>query len=191
VRESVVPGFGDLAGLLVFLVHDPYLFISSSTVMTTALVAGLALLTLVSWRVPALRHALSRSGASLALVFAYFGLGSLALSTEILIRFHDAIPFETETQFVSGLGHLAIGATGAFIAGRLAAGRRPRWLLANAIALLYWALQLVILDPPWFAFQGQEQLVRTAAFALIATLAFGTAAVAWLTQARRREGLGG
>jgi hypothetical protein len=187
VHGSVLPGFGDLAGLLVFLVHDPYLFISSSTVMTTTLVGGLAVLTLVSWRVPAVRRTLSRSGASLALVFAYFGLGSLALSTEILIRFHDAIPLETETQFVSGLGHLAVGATGAFIAWRLAAGRQPRWLLANAIALLYWALQLVILDPPWFAFQGQEQLVRTAAFALIATLAFGTAAVAWLTQGRRER----
>jgi hypothetical protein len=185
VHGSVLPGFGDLAGLLLFLVHDPYLFISSSTVMTATLVGGLAVLTLVSWRVPALRRALSRSGASLALVFAYFGLGSLALSTEILIRFHDAIPLETETQFISGLGHLAVGATGAFIAWRLAAGRQARWLLANAVALLYWALQLVILDPPWFAFQGQEGLVRTAAFALIATLAFGTAALAWLTQGRR------
>ena len=187
MHGSLLPGFGDLAGLLVFLVHDPYLFISSSTVMTTTLVGGLAVLTLVSWRVPALRRTLSRSGATLALVFVYFGLGSLALSTEILIRFHDAIPMETETQFVSGLGHLTVGGAGAFIAWRLAAGCQPRWLVANAIALLYWALQLLILDPPWFAFQGQEQLVRTAAFALIAALAFGTVALARLTQGWRER----
>jgi hypothetical protein len=186
VHQAVVPGFGDLAGLLGYLIRDPYLFISSSTVMTSALVAALAVLTLASWRMPSLRRALGRGGASLALVFGYFGLGSLALSTEILIRFHDTIPFETETQFVSGLGHLAVGAIGALIGWRLAAGRRPRWLLANAIALLYWALQLLVLDPPWFAFQGQGSLVRTTAFGLIGALALGTLAAAWTQRPRGR-----
>ena len=188
MHESVVPGFGDLAALVGFLVRDPYLFISSSTVMTSTLAGGLAVLALASRRVPALRRALGRCGPALVLVFAYFGLGSFLLSTEILIRFHNTIPFETETQFVSGLGHLVVGATGAAIAWRLGARPRSRWPLANAISLLYWSLQLVILDPPWFSFQGQGPLVRTAAFALIAALAFGTTAVAWLGR-RRREPL--
>ena len=175
MHQSVVPGFGDIAGLVGLLLRDPHLFISSSTVMTTGLVAGLALLWLASWRVETVRRALSRSGATLALIFAYFGIGSIALSTEILIRFHDVIPLETETQFVSGLGHLAVGAAGVLIACRLTVGGRPRWLLANAIALLYWALQLIILDPPWFSFQGQGALMRTAALAVIALLALATA----------------
>ena len=174
MHASVVPGFGDLAGLVTFVFRDPHLFVSSSTVMTTGIIAALALLSLPRLRIAPVHRLLVRSAAALALVFAYFGLGSLALSLEILVRFHDAIPSETETQFASGLGHLAIGAGGALIAWRLAASARPRWLLANAIALLYWALQIVILDPPWFSFQGQAGLMRTAAFAAIAALAFVT-----------------
>jgi hypothetical protein len=175
MRPSVVPGFSDLAGLVAFVLRDPYLFISSSTVMTTAILAVLVFLSVLSLRVAPLSRALERPAAALALVFAYFGLGSLALSTEILVRFHAAIPVETETQFVSGLGHFAVGAAGALMAWRLAAGGRPRWLLANAIALLYWTLQIVILDPPWFSFQGQGESMRTAALATIAALTLATA----------------
>ena len=174
MHPSVVPGFGDLAGLAAFVLGDPYLFISSSTVMTTAIFAALVVLAVLSIRVTPLNGVLQRSAPVLALVFSYFGLGSLALSVEILVRFHAAIPVETEIQFVSGLGHFAIGAAGALMAWRLAADGRPRWLLANAIALLYWALQIVILDPPWFSFQGQGELVRTAALATIAAFAFVT-----------------
>jgi hypothetical protein len=184
MRPSVVPGFGDLAGLVAFVLRDPYLFISSSTVMTTTIFAAVAVLSVLSLRVTPLNRVLRRPAAVLALVFAYFGLGSLALSVEILVRFHAAIPVETETQFVSGLGHFSIGAAGALMAWRLAAGGRPRWLLANAIALLYWALQIVILDPPWFSFQGQGQLVRTAALAAIAALTLATAIGARLSVRR-------
>jgi len=178
MHASVVPGFGDLAGLLAFVLRDPYLFISSSTVMTTGVVGLLGLLSLLSPRVARVRRLLVRSAATLTLVFVYFGIGSLALSAEILLRFHDAIPVETETQFVSGLGHLAVGAAGAFIAWRQATRGRPRWLLANAMALLYWTLQLLILDPPWLSFQGQAALMRTAAFAAIAALTLLTVVAA-------------
>jgi hypothetical protein len=174
MHPSVVPGFEDLTRLLGFVVHHPYLFVSSSTVMTTGIVTALALLSILSTRMPVVRRVLVRSAPTLALMFAYFGLGSLALSAEILFRFHDAIPVETETQFVSGLGHLGIGALGALIAVRLASGARPRWLLANAIALLYWTLQIAVLDPPWFSFQGQGEVMRLAAFATIAALALAT-----------------
>jgi hypothetical protein len=70
------------------------------------------------------------------------------------------------------------------MAWRLAAGGRPRWLRANAIALLYWALQIVILDPPWFSFQGQGELVRTAALSTIAALTLATAIGARLSPRR-------
>jgi hypothetical protein len=184
MHPSAVPGFGDLAGLIAFVLRDPYLFISSSTVMTTTIFATLAVLRLLSLRVTRLNGVLQRPAAVLAFVFAYFGLGSLALSLEILVRFHAAIPVETETQFVSGLGHFAVGAAGALMAWRLAAGGRPRWLRANAIALLYWALQIVILDPPWFSFQGQGELVRTAALSTIAALTLATAIGARLSPRR-------
>jgi hypothetical protein len=126
-------------------------------------------------RVPATHWMLVRSAPTLTLVFSYFGIGSLVLSLQILLRFHGAIPLETETQLVSGIGHLAVGAAGALLAGRLVGRRRPDWLLANAIALLYWALQIGLLDPPWFKFQGQGELVRTVAYASIALLTLGTA----------------
>jgi hypothetical protein len=178
MHPAVVPGFGDLGAMLAFVIRQPYLFISSSTVITTTIVGVVAVLSLTSPRVPAVRRVLVRSAPTLALVFAYFGLGSLVLSAEILVRFHDSIPVETETQFLSGLGHLAIGAAGTLIAWRLAAGERPQWLLANAIALLYWALQIVVLDPPWFSFQGQGDAVRIAALGTIAALTLGTLVVA-------------
>jgi hypothetical protein len=180
MHHSVLPGFADLSGLLGFVVGHPYLFISSSTAMTTGIVASLAVLSLASLRVDPLRRALAGPAATLALVFAYFGVGSLALSVQILVRFHAAIPIETEIQFVSGLGHLAVGAAGALIALRLTTGERPRWLLANAIALLYWTVQIAVLDPPWFSFQGQGQLIRTLAFGVIAALTLATALAARL-----------
>ena len=46
-----MPTFGDLAGLLAYVASDPRLFISSSTVMTTAFLCAAAVLTLAarSW----------------------------------------------------------------------------------------------------------------------------------------------
>lgn len=180
MHPSVVPGFDDLAGLIGFVLRDPYLFISSSTVMTTAVVAALVVLSLIASRNDAVRRVLVRSAAPLVLVFGYFGIGSLALSLEILVRFHSVIPFETETQFISGLGHLLVGSAGMLVALRLARQSSPRWLLANAIALLYWALQVAVLDPPWLSFQGQGALMRTAAFAAIAALTLATTLAARL-----------
>src|SRR5439155_16174102 len=61
MHASVVPGFGDLAGLVSFVLRDPYLFISSSTVMTTGVVGLLGLFSLLSTRVPRVRRLLVRS----------------------------------------------------------------------------------------------------------------------------------
>src|SRR2546427_7505800 len=102
MHASLVPTATDLAALLGYVLGNPFLFISSSTVMTTGLVLGAVAMSLVPRGAPALRIA----APPLAMVLAYFGLGSMVLATEILVRFHGAIPDATETQFASGIGHL-------------------------------------------------------------------------------------
>src|SRR5690348_3617638 len=102
-------------------------------------------------------------------LLADFGLGSFALSTEILIRFHASIPYETEVQFISGIGHLAEAAVGiALLFPHLRGYAQRQWLSAHNAALAYWTFQIAVLTPPWFAFQGQRELVTT--FALGALL---------------------
>src|SRR5206468_12164274 len=67
-------------------------------------------------------------------------------------RFHAAIPDETETQFVSGLGHLVEAAVA--IALLIPFARRHTmtdWLWAHTVALTYWTFQVAVLTPPWFA----------------------------------------
>jgi hypothetical protein len=168
MHASVLPGVTDLAGMVTYVLGNPYLFISSSTVMTTAVVAAIGALALAALRWSAPRRLIVRSAPTLTWVFAYFGGGSFALSVEILARFHDDIPLETETQFVSGVGHLVVAIAGIAIVAPFARHRPADWLLANAIALLYWTVQVVALDPPWFHFQGQGALIRTAALGAIA-----------------------
>ena len=174
---SFLPSVTDLQSLLFYVMNDPYLFVSSSTVMTTGLVVvamtlGVAATTsrLVPWVDPfgAARRVLRWLAPKLALVLAYFGLGSMALATEILIRFHASIPYETETQFRSGVGHLAVAAAGILVLVPLLRGvTRREWISANIYALAYWALQIAILTPPWFAFQGQLELVLGVTKALL------------------------
>src|SRR5438445_2174839 len=108
MHASLVPTATDLAELLGYVLGNPFLFISSSTVMTTGLVLGAVAMSLVSRGAPALRIA----APPLAMVLAYFGLGSMVLATEILVRFDGAIPDATETQFASGIGHLVEAAAG-------------------------------------------------------------------------------
>jgi hypothetical protein len=105
---------------------------------------------------------------ALALVLVYFGLGSMVLATEILVRFHAALPDATETQFTSGVGHLFVAALGiAALFPHLRRRDARTWLVANTLAIAYWALQLALLSPPWLAFGGQEQLARPIAFATL------------------------
>lgn len=166
-----VPSFPDLGAALFYLLHHPYLFISSSTVMTTGLI--LAAMTLGA--VASASRFLPQAGSDLvglsllalrwlapklALTLVYFGLGSMVLATEILIRFHQVIPGETEIQFRSGLGHLAVAVIGIAILWPFLRGRpAAEWIAANFWALTYWALQVTFLTPPWFAFQGELKLV--------------------------------
>ena len=192
MSHSFVPSITDLQSLLFYVMNDPYLFVSSSTVMTTGLVAltmtlGVAVTTsrLVPWFDPfgAFRRVLRWLAPKLALVLAYFGLGSMALATEILVRFHSDIPYETETQFRSGLGHLAVAVAGIAVLLPLLRGvSRREWISSNFYALAYWALQVAVLTPPWFAFQGQLELVLGATKAL---LGVGLAVTLYLDQ---REG---
>src|SRR2546428_7611706 len=102
MHASLVPTANDLAGLLAYVLGNPYLFISSSTVMTTGLVIGAVAVSMIPRSAPVMRVV----APPLAMLLVYFGVGSLVLATEILVRFHASIPDATATQFASGVGHL-------------------------------------------------------------------------------------
>ena len=164
MHASLVPTPNDLAGLLGYVLGNPYLFISSSTVMTTGLVLGAVAVSMIPRSTPVMRLV----APPLAMLLVYFGVGSIVLATEILIRFHDAIPDATETQFASGLGHFLEAAAGiAVLSPHLRARSRVTWIVANAVAVGYWAVHVVVLTPPWFAFQGQMEVIRAAALAAL------------------------
>src|SRR5438105_13330201 len=154
MHASVIPTVDDLAGLFGYVLLTPYLFISSSTVMTTALVV----LTAAASALPGPARRVRVIAPALALVLVYFGIGSMALATEILMRFHRALPEATETQFISGLGHLAVAVAGIAVLVPHLRGRSGRaWLAANTGAVAYWLVQVIVISPPWLAFGGQEQ----------------------------------
>jgi hypothetical protein len=189
MNPALVPTATDLAGLLAYVLGNPFLFISSSTVMTTGLVVGAVAMSLVPRGASALRVA----APSLAIVLVYFGLGSIVLATEILVRFHAAIPDATETQFASGIGHLAEAAAGiAILSPHLRRRTRRMWIVANAVAVTYWVAQVLILTPPWFAFEGQLEVVRMLALGALAAGAL-VSLVLWHADARpsRMESPGG
>jgi hypothetical protein len=182
MHASLVPTASDLAGLVAYVLGNPYLFISSSTVMTTGLVLGAVAVSMVPRGAPVMRVV----APPLAMVLLYFGLGSLVLSTEILVRFHDTIPDATETQFASGIGHLLEAAAGiAVLTPHLRFRSRRSWIVANAVAVAYWSAQVMILTPPWFAFQGQLEVVRAAALGALAAGAL-VSAVLWRAAPPRR-----
>src|SRR5438132_10777673 len=104
MHASLVPTANDLAGLLAYVLGNPYLFISSSTVMTTGLLVGAVAVSMVPRSAPVMRVV----APPLAMVLVYFGVGSLILATEILVRFHASIPDATETQFASDVGHFLV-----------------------------------------------------------------------------------
>ena len=182
MHASLVPTASDLAGLLAYVLGNPYLFISSSTVMTTGLVLGAVAVSMVPRSAPAMRVI----APPLAMLLVYFGAGSMILATEILIRFHDSIPDATETQFASGVGHLLEAAAGiAVLVPHLRARSRLTWIGANALAVAYWAVHVLVLTPPWFAFQGQLEVIRAAALGALAAGAL-VSAFLWRAAPRRR-----
>lgn len=162
------PGFGDVVSMVTYVLGDPYLFIGSTTVMTTAMVLGSVVLAAtaavpfgradrVAERAEAL---LGWIALKLAIVLAYFGLGSMSLATEILLRFHGDNPIGTEIQFRSGVGHLAVAAIGIFLLRSRLGGHGLRtWLDAHFWALGYLTIQVLVFTPPWFDFQFQGELV--------------------------------
>src|SRR6266571_3200053 len=182
MHASLVPTANDLAGLLAYVLGNPYLFISSSTVMTTGLVLGAVAVSMVPRSAPVMRVV----GPPLAMLLVYFGLGSIVLATEILVCFHATIPDATETQFASGLGHLLEAAAGiAALSPHLRARSRLTWVVANALAVAYWAAHVIVLTPPWFAFQGQLEVIRAAALGALAA-GLLVSAFLWRTASRRR-----
>ncbi|HEY8784900.1 MAG TPA: hypothetical protein VIN63_00330 [Candidatus Limnocylindria bacterium] len=185
MHASLVPTANDLAGLLAYVLGNPYLFISSSTVMTTGLVLGAVAVSMVPRSAPVMRVA----GPPLAMLLVYFGVGSIVLATEILVRFHDSIPDATETQFVSGVGHLLEAAAGiAVLTPHLRARSRLTWVVANAVAVCYWAAHVIVLTPPWFAFQGQLEVIRAAALCALAAGALVSALLWRAAPQGRRAG---
>lgn len=168
MHASAFPTIGDIGGLLAYVFGNPHLFISSTTVMTTGLLLGAVLVSVLPHRT----HMLRRVAPTLAVILTYFGLGTIVLSTEILLRFHDTIPNETEIQFVSGLGHLLEAAIGiALLVPFLRRHTRERWLWAHTLALAYWTFQVAVLTPPWFAFQGQREAVLHVVLIMLAVAA--------------------
>jgi hypothetical protein len=166
MQASPVPTANDLAGLVAYVLGNPYLFISSSTVMTTGLVLGAVAVSMVPRSAPVMRIV----APPLAMLLVYFGIGSLLLATEILVRFHDTIPNETETQFASGVGHLLEAAVGIVVlTPHLRFRSRRAWIVGNVAAVAYWSAHVIVLTPPWFAFQGQLEVIRAAALGTLAT----------------------
>jgi hypothetical protein len=181
VHASALPSIGDIGGLFAYVFGNPHLFISSTTVMTTGLLIGAVLVSVLPNRTQMLR----RGAPALAVILTYFGLGSIVLSTEILIRFHDTIPNETEIQFVSGIGHLVEAAIGVALLSPYLRGRtRADWLWAHTFALAYWTFQVAVLTPPWFAFQGQGEVVLHVVLAML-TGAATLNVLLWRTAVRR------
>jgi hypothetical protein len=181
VQPSALPTIGDIGGLLAYVFGNPFLFISSTTVMTSGLLLGAVVVSVLPHRTRMLR----RAAPTLAVILTYFGLGSILLSTEILLRFHHAIPDETEVQFVSGLGHLLEAAVGiALLLPNLRGHTRAEWLWAHTAALAYWTFQVAVLTPPWFAFQGQRDAVLRVVL-LILAIAAVLNVLLWRSAARR------
>ena len=181
MHAAALPTIGDIGGLLVYVFGNPYLFISSTTAMTTGLLLGAVVVSVLPHRT----HRLRRVAPALAIILTYFGLGSIALSTEILLRFHDTIPNETEIQFVSGVGHFVEAAIGiALLIPFLRGHTRAQWLWAHTLALAYWTFQVAVLTPPWFAFQGQRETVLQIVLVMLA-LAATLNALLWRIAARR------
>jgi hypothetical protein len=181
VHASALPSFGDIGGLLAYVFGNPYLFISSTTVMTSGLLVGAVLVSVLPNRTRLLR----RAAPTIAVILTYFGLGSLVLSTEILLRFHDTIPAETEIQFVSGIGHLVEAAIGIAVLSPYVRGHtKADWLWAHTLALGYWTFQVAVLTPPWFAFQGQREAVLRIVLVML-VLAATLNVLLWRSAARR------
>jgi hypothetical protein len=182
IVASLVPTPSDLAGLVGYVLGNPYLFISSSTVMTTGLVLGVVAVSVIPRTAPALRVI----APPLSIVLLYFGVGSMALATEILVRFHSVLPEATETQFASGIGHFVEAAAGiAILFPHLRRRSRRVWIVANAAAVTYWIAQVFLITPPWFEFQGQLELVRAFAYGALA-IGLGFSLLLWRTAPQRR-----
>ena len=75
MHASLVPTANDLAGMVTYFLGNPYLFISSSTVMTTGLVLGAVAVSMVPRSAPLMRVV----APPLAMLLVYFGVGSIVL----------------------------------------------------------------------------------------------------------------
>jgi hypothetical protein len=182
MHASLVPSTYDLAGLLAYVLGNPFLFISSSTWMTTGILLGAVALSIVPRSSPVLRLV----APPLAMVLLYFGAGSMALATQILVRFHAVSPDAAETQFASGIGHLLAASAGIAILFPYLRGRSRRaWILSNAAAVVYWTAQILVLNPPWLAFGNQLDFTRPVALGALASGAL-VSVIFWRFGERRR-----
>lgn len=188
------PGLGDVVSLVLFVFADPYLFIGSTTVMTSGLVLACLLLaataTHAKRRAPRVARTSDRvlawAGPKLALALAYFGVGSMVLATEILIRFHDVNPIGTEMQFRSGIGHLAIALLGIVALRSYLRGLTVRmWVDAHFWALTYLTVHVMLFTPPWFEYQFQLDLVMGVTRAMLVSALTVNLSLWWTVAATR------
>lgn len=182
---SALPSVNDLLDLVAYAIANPVAFVTRGTVMTTSLLIAAVVVSVL----PRRSTLLHRTAPSLALVLFYFGLGSILLAVEIILRFHGAFPHETEVQLVSGITHLALAVVGvAVLWPHLRDHPRIEWLWAHTIALAYWAFHVTVLTPEWFTFKGQRDIARVGAL-LMLSVAAAINALLW-TRAPRSMGPG-
>ena len=179
---SALPSFEDIRVLVTYALAHPYPFLARGTVVTTALLIGVAVLSVLPGRSRSVR----RIAPSVAAILVYFGLGSFALASEIILRFHSSAPHETEVQFVSGMSHLTLAVVGlALLYRHLGHHTRVEWLWAHTVAVAYWTFIVTVFTPEWFTFKDQQETLRVAALVIFAVAA-GINALLWTHAGRSR-----
>lgn len=169
VATSLLPSFIDLFGMFGYVFGNPYLFIGSSTVITSTLISLVLLIRLLVplclkfgsvTRAASLSNLLLRVAPTMGFLLFYFGSVSMLLSLEIFWRFHTLIPEETETQLRSGAGHILLAGLGILLLLPYLRRRSVRtYLVGNILALSYWSVNVQLITPPWFHFQDQGDVV--------------------------------
>ncbi len=171
---DVFPTLEDMQAIITYAFAHPYSFITRPTVMTLSLLIAMVGVGVVRRRSPFLH----RIAPSVSVILIYFGIGSLAVATQFLLRYHDAYTHWTEVQLVSGFTHL-IGASAGVVLlhGHLRGRTRAEWMRANTVALAYWAGYLALVMPEWFTFDDQGEVIRAVTLGILAVIAAITALV--------------
>jgi len=69
---------------------------------------------------------------------------------------------------LASLGRRTAAAGIAVLTPHLRFRSQRTWIVGNAVAVTYWSAHVIVLTPPWFAFQGQLEVIRAAALGALA-----------------------